>query len=132
MTAPVSFGVRTTRRLEMVDVTRHVQEAVVASGVTNGMCTVYVPHTTAGVTVNEGADPDVAADILDALERIVPSGASYRHAEGNAAAHIKASIVGSSAQIPVGSGRLTLGTWQAVFFCEFDGPRSRTVRVEVG
>jgi secondary thiamine-phosphate synthase enzyme len=126
-----SFDVRTSSRLEMVDITRQVRDAVASHGAGDGWCTVYVPHTTAGVTINEGADPDVASDILDALERIVPSGGSYRHREGNAAAHVKASLVGSSARVPIEGGRLALGTWQAVFFCEFDGPRSRTVLFEV-
>ncbi len=126
-----SFDVRTSSRLEMVDITRHVRDAVASHAAGDGWCTVYVPHTTAGVTINEGADPDVASDILDALERIVPSGGSYRHREGNAAAHVKASLVGSSARVPIEGGRLALGTWQAIFFCEFDGPRSRTVLFDV-
>lgn len=125
------FGVRTSSRLQMLDVTREVQKLVAATGVTEGICTVYVPHTTAGVTINEGADPDVAADILDTLERVVPTREAYRHVEGNAAAHVKASLMGSSAQVLVENGRLGLGTWQAIFFCEFDGPRSRTVHVHV-
>lgn len=126
-----SFAVRTRARLEMIDITPQVGEAVSSTGADSGICVVYVPHTTAGVTINEGADPDVAADILDATERMVPSRGSYRHGEGNAAAHIKATLVGSSKQIIVESGKLSLGTWQAVFFCEFDGPRSRRVYVKV-
>ncbi len=127
-----SFDVSTRARLEMVDITREVQAAVAESGVADGVCVVYVPHTTAGVTLNEGADPDVCDDVLEALERVVPSGASYRHTEGNAAAHVKSTIVGSSVNVIVEAGRLVLGTWQAIFFCEFDGPRRRKVHVSVG
>jgi len=99
------------------------------SGVASGTCLVYVPHTTAGVTVNEGYDPDVAADITAVLAKLVPAGAGYAHSEGNADAHVKASLVGASQTIPVEDGRLALGRWQAVFFCEFDGPRERRCQV---
>lgn len=131
MAQTTRVGVQTTSRLEMIDITRRVQDVVTASGVADGVCTVYVPHTTAAVTINEGADPDVATDILETLERAVPSRGPYRHAEGNAAAHVKASMVGSAVQILIENGSLALGTWQAVFFCEFDGPRSRTVQVTI-
>ena len=119
--------VSTGSRTELVDITSEVQRAVRESGVSEGVCHVYVPHTTAGVTINENADPSVRQDILTELNKIVPFDDNYRHLEGNAAAHIKASLVGSSESILVEGGRLLLGTWQGVFFCEFDGPRSRRV-----
>ena len=125
-----SFEVSTSSRSQMVDITSKVREAVRGSGVSGGICVVYVPHTTAGVTVNENADPAVAADILECLERLVPRG-RYRHREGNADSHIKASLMGFSLALPVEGGDLSLGTWQGVFLCEFDGPRRRRVRVEV-
>ena len=127
--ASETFTVRTRSRCELVDITAGVQSAVQRLGMRQGACVVFVPHTTAGVTVNEGADPDVARDILTVLERLVPERGSYRHAEGNADAHAKAVLVGNSQVIPVENGRLRLGTWQAVFLCEFDGPRERRVWV---
>ena len=117
--------VPTQSRVEFVDITAEVQRAVRAEGVTDGLCHVFVPHTTAGVTINENADPDVTRDVIAVLERLVPRGADYRHVEGNADAHAKASLVGASATVPVANGRLVLGTWQAIYFCEFDGPRHR-------
>ncbi len=123
--------IKTSKRCEFLDITATVAEAVAASGCGEGVCTVYCPHTTAAITVNEGADPDVAADILARLEELAPPGARYRHAEGNADSHIKTALVGPSVSIPVEGGRLALGTWQKVFFCEFDGPRSRTFLVAV-
>jgi len=122
---------RSSRRTELIDITPQVEEAVRASGVQEGICLLYVPHTTAGITVNENADPSVKQDILEALERLVPPGAHYKHTEGNADSHIKATLVGSSVMIPVAGGRLAFGTWQGVFFCEFDGPRSRRVLIKV-
>ena len=122
--------VSTSSRSQMVDVTAKVREAVRRTGIREGVCLVYVPHTTAGVTVNESADPAVAADILEHLERLVPRG-RYRHSEGNADAHIKASMMGFSQALPVESGDLSLGTWQGIFLCEFDGPRRRRVEVRV-
>jgi secondary thiamine-phosphate synthase enzyme len=119
--------VSTGSRTELVDITSEVQKAVRESGVNEGVCHVYVPHTTAGVTINENADPSVRQDILMELNKIVPLEDNYRHLEGNAAAHIKASLVGSSETVLVEGGRLLLGTWQGIFFCEFDGPRSRRV-----
>jgi secondary thiamine-phosphate synthase enzyme len=119
--------VSTGSRTELVDITSEVQKAVRESGVNEGVCHVYVPHTTAGVTINENADPSVRQDILMELNKIVPLEDNYRHLEGNAAAHIKASMVGSSETVLVEGGRLLLGTWQGIFFCEFDGPRSRRV-----
>ncbi len=126
-----TFKVKTHSRAEFVDVTGTVQHAVAQSGVSDGLCYVYVPHTTAGITINESADPAVQADILDKLEELAPRSHRYRHLEGNADSHIKASLMGSSAMIPIESGRLTLGTWQAIYFCEFDGPRSRSLLVQV-
>lgn len=125
-----AIPIHTRQRAEMVDVTAQVQAAVSESGIRDGICYVYVPHTTAGLTINENADPDVPRDLLAQLERLVPWDGPYRHGEGNAAAHIKSTLVGSSLTIFVRDGRLALGTWQAVFFCEFDGPRSRQIYVE--
>ena len=121
--------VKTHSRTEMLDVTASVQQAVAAGGVRDGVCVVYVPHTTAGVTINENADPDVRADMLKELNVIVPFDDGYAHSEGNSAAHIKASLMGSSATIIVEGGRLALGTWQGIYFCEFDGPRTRQLWV---
>jgi len=127
-----TFDVRTHDRSELLDITSQVASAVRDSGIREGAAVVYVPHTTAGLTVNENADPDVVHDVLAALDKAVPWRQSfYRHSEGNSAAHVKSSIVGCSRTIPVTGGRMTLGTWQAVFFCEFDGPRSRRVVVTV-
>ncbi len=125
------FEVRTNQQTEFVDVTRQVQEILAQSGIRSGLCTVYVPHTTAACTINEHADPDVARDMLMELNRIVPFEDAYRHDEGNSAAHIKASLFGSSHSIPVDQGKLTLGTWQGIFLCEFDGPRTRHVFVQI-
>lgn len=117
--------IKTNRKNEFVNITRQVQEVVSQSGMKQGLCTVYVPHTTAGVTINEGADPDVARDMLMALENIVQDTWPYRHMEGNSPSHIKASLMGSSVTVIVQEGRLQLGAWQSIFFCEFDGPRHR-------
>lgn len=125
------IGVRTTKRNELVDITGEVQSVVEESRVKSGICYVYVPHTTAAVTINEGADPSVKRDILMMLEKLIPHRASYAHMEGNSDAHIKSSLIGASEVIIVQDGRLQLGTWQSVFFCEFDGPRSRRVVVKV-
>ena len=108
-----------------------VAEAVRASGIQSGVCYLFVPHTTAGITVNEHADPSVVDDIEAQLEAMVPQHRSYRHLEGNAPAHIKASLIGNSLVLPVDGGRLTLGTWQGIFFCEFDGPRQRQLSIKV-
>ncbi len=128
---PSQFSVNTRSLTEFVNVTSQVQNELQRSEVKNGVCTVYVPHTTAGITINEGADPNVAKDILMAVNKIVPMQDGYTHSEGNSAAHIKTSLFGSSVQIPVEDGRLTLGTWQSIFLCEFDGPRNRRVIVQV-
>ena len=125
------FSVKSRSRTELIDVTDKVQEAVAKSGVPDGICVVYVPHTTAAVTVNENADPSVGRDILEELNKIVPFDDNYSHMEGNSAAHIKSSVVGCSETLLVEGGRLALGTWQGIFFCEFDGPRSRRVHVSV-
>lgn len=127
----VSFEVGTRRRAELVDITERVGEAVEKSGVKEGVCLVFVPHTTAGVTINEGADPDVAADIESHLAELVPKEAAFEHAEGNSDSHIKTVLVGPSCAAPVRGGKLALGTWQAIFLCEWDGPRTRTVQVAV-
>ena len=128
---PASINVKTRSRAEMVNITAAVQEEVVNSGVEEGICVVYMPHTTAGLTINEGADPAVCEDILNKLNEMVPPNAGYRHMEGNSDSHIKASIMGSSVSLIVEKGRLVLGTWQKIFFCEFDGPRSRKVHVKI-
>ncbi len=125
------FEVRTSAREQMVDITRQVAAAVDALGLVDGAAIVFVPHTTAGVTINENADPDVVTDLLDGLERIAPRRGHYRHAEGNSDGHIKATLVGASQLIPVSGRQLVLGTWQGVYFCEFDGPRTRNVIVQV-
>ncbi len=126
-----TFHVRTSTQTEFVDITRSVQEAVKKTGVEDGICTIFVPHTTAGVTINENADPSVVRDIIMELNKIVPFKDTYRHTEGNAPAHIKASLIGCSEIVFVESGKLVLGTWQGIFFCEFDGPRNRKVHVKV-
>ncbi len=128
---PVTIQVKTPGRSAMIDVTDRVAEKVRESGIRSGLCVVYVPHTTAGIMVNEGADPDVASDILDALEKLVPRQAAYRHTEGNSAAHIKAALVGGSVHLIVEAGAPVLGTWERIFFCEFDGPRTRKLHVKV-
>jgi secondary thiamine-phosphate synthase enzyme len=126
-TIPISTGSRT----EFIDVTGKVRQVVKESGVKDGTCTVYVPHTTAAVTINENADPSVRRDVLASLNKLIPFDADYSHSEGNSAAHIKASIIGSSETIIVVDGRLALGTWQGIYYCEFDGPRRRTLLVQV-
>ncbi len=129
---PNSISVKTKSRIDMVDITASVQKEVSKAGVTNGFCVAYVPHTTAGITINEGADPAVCQDIIAKLNELVPPNAGYRHMEGNSDSHIKASLIGSSVTVLVENGRLVLGTWQKIFFCEFDGPRSRKVYVKAG
>ena len=125
------FSVRTNSRCQMIDITGQVRSLLKESGYQNGICQVYVPHTTAGVTINENADPDVPRDILATLERLVPLHGNYRHSEGNSDAHIKASLMGFSQTVFFESGNLILGTWQSLFFCEFDGPRTRSVFVKL-
>jgi len=128
---PGEIKVKTGARVEMMDITRLVQREVSQSGITDGICVVYVPHTTAGITINEGADPDVCTDIITQLNKLVPPNAGYRHMEGNSDSHIKASIMGSSVSVIIDHGNLVLGTWQKIYFCEFDGPRSRKVFVKI-
>lgn len=128
---PASFNVRTTSRFQMVNITGSVQDLIKRSGVSEGLVAVFVPHTTAGVTINESADPDVVTDILNHVTKTVPNKAGYRHAEGNSDSHILASFFGSSVNVIIEKGELQLGTWQGIFFCEFDGPRNRKVWVKV-
>lgn len=125
------LDVKTSRRTQLVDVTAAVQRAVTESGVGSGICHLFVPHTTAGVTINENADPDVPRDIEATLDKLVPKDAGYKHFEGNADSHIKSTLVGVSQSIEIEAGRLALGRWQAIFFCEFDGPRTRQLRVKI-
>lgn len=128
---PTTISVKTHSRAQMQDITASVQQALSDTGISDGLCVVYVPHTTSGITINEGADPAVCTDIVTKLNQLVPANDGYTHMEGNADSHIKSTIVGSSVTILVEKGRLVLGTWQKVFFCEFDGPRSRKVHVKV-
>ena len=124
--------VATTKEQELVDITKRVRAEVKTSGIQNGICTVFAPHTTGAITINENTDPDVQTDILNALERAIPQGAKYyKHEEGNAHAHAKAAVVGFSESVPVQGGKLLLGTWQAMYFCEFDGPRNRKLTITV-
>ena len=120
-----TLTIQTQERTEFVDITALVQAALVELGVKAGAVTVFVPHTTAGITINENADPDVVTDIKAGLEKIIPWNGHYQHGEGNSAAHIKSGLMGSSVRVLVENGRLQLGTWQAIYFCEFDGPRTR-------
>lgn len=131
MTELQTLTVKTTAREELVSITNQVLEAIRATGVQAGVAYVYCPHTSAGLTIQESADPDVARDIDATLRRLAPRDDGYRHAEGNSDAHVKAALVGCSQVIPVAGGRPLLGTWQGLFFCEFDGPRTRTVLVKV-
>ena len=126
-----TFSVKTSARTQMIDIGREVEEAIRAEGVSDGVALVFVPHTTAGVTINENADPTVVGDILMETEKIVPLQDGYHHGEGNSAAHIKSSLFGPSLMLIVKDGRPVLGTWQAIYFCEFDGPRNRKVHVAV-
>jgi secondary thiamine-phosphate synthase enzyme len=125
------LSVRSSTRSEFVDITEEVMACVRRSQVNSGICVVYVPHTTAGLTINENYDSSVKVDLLAALDRLVPLQDNYRHAEGNSAAHIKASLMGCSHTLPVSNGHLALGTWQGIFLAEFDGPRQREVIVTV-
>ncbi|HRS91241.1 MAG TPA: secondary thiamine-phosphate synthase enzyme YjbQ [Candidatus Marinimicrobia bacterium] len=122
---------KTNRRIELIDITAQVAEAVRSSGIREGICVVYCPHTTAGLTINEHADPNVASDIVNRLSKLVPHNENYAHIEGNADAHIKSTLTGNSVQLIVNNGNLLLGIWQGIFFCEYDGPRNRRVWVQV-
>jgi secondary thiamine-phosphate synthase enzyme len=126
-----TIQVNTPDRSAAVDITELVARKVQDSGVRSGVCLVYIPHTTAAVTVNEGADPAVMEYVLNSLDKLVPCRAGYRHTEGNSAAHIKAILVGGSVQIIIDNGRLLLGTWEHIFLCEFDGPRTRKIRIKI-
>ena len=128
---PMRLTVKTNSKTEMIDVTTLVQKQVAEGNLSDGLCMVFVPHTTAAVTINESADPAVRRDILTVLNRIVPWEADYRHMEGNSPAHLKTSIIGCSEMIAVENGKLALGTWQGIFFCEFDGPRTRKLDVRL-
>jgi secondary thiamine-phosphate synthase enzyme len=126
-----TLSVKTDRRTQLVDVTAQVQKAVSASEVADGICYLYVPHTTAAIAVNECADPDVARDVEGALDRLIPMAGPYRHSEGNSDSHVKSILVGASQTVFVQGGNLALGRWQGIFFCEFDGPRNRKLHLKV-
>jgi secondary thiamine-phosphate synthase enzyme len=126
-----TLQVKTTRRTEWVNITSEVNRCVAASGISSGVCHLYVPHTTAGITINEGDDPDVARDMEAAFDRMVPRDAGYKHYEGNSDSHIKASLIGTSQSVLIEGGQLRLGRWQSIFFCEFDGPRNREVQIKI-
>lgn len=125
------FQVKSSKQIEFIDISREVKEIVKKSGIKNGLCIIFIPHTTAAVTINENADPSVVKDIIMQLNKIVPSEDRYQHLEGNSPAHIKASLIGSSKAIFIDSGQLVLGTWQGIFLCEFDGPRVRTIYIKL-
>jgi len=124
------INVKTNSRIELIDITDKIKEAVLKSKIKNGVCFLFCPHTTAGLTINENADPDVKQDMINALNKIIPENADYAHAEGNSDSHIKSSLFGSSLNIFVEDGELALGVWQGIFFCESDGPRSREVLIK--
>jgi secondary thiamine-phosphate synthase enzyme len=126
-----TLSVKTNRRTQFVDITREVEQAVRESAVKSAVCYVYVPHTTAGIAINEHADPDVASDVEGVFDRLIPHQGPYRHAEGNTDSHMKAILTGTSQTILVENGKLALGTWQGIFLCEFDGPRHRTIFVRI-
>ena len=125
------INLRTTKRVDLLDITSDIQNMVLKSRVIDGICFIFCPHTTAGLTINENADPSVRRDIINALNQLVPENAGYSHSEGNADSHIKSSLLGSSLAVFVEHGQLTFGTWQGIYFCESDGPRSREVWVKV-
>ena len=127
----MQFTVKTRSQTEMIDITASVQDAVQKSGYDQGLCFIFVPHTTAAVTINESADPSVKSDMLKVINKVIPWEAGYQHMEGNSPAHIKSTLVGASELISIEKGRLVLGTWQGVFFCEFDGPRTRKINVTI-
>ena len=127
----MKISVKSRQKTELIDVTREVEKALASGNIKDGFCFLYVPHTTAGITINESADPAVKSDILMILNQIIPWQAGYGHMEGNSPAHIKSSIIGASEWVAVENGRLVLGTWQGIFFCEFDGPRNRTLQIKL-
>ena len=126
-----TINVNTRLRNEFIDITAEIKEVVRQAGVKSGACYIFIPHTTAGITINEGADPAVKRDIIAALESVFPVNGDYRHDEGNSDAHIKATLTGNSSVVLIEEGRLVLGTWQSIYFCEFDGPRNRQVMVKL-
>ncbi|HHE39932.1 MAG TPA: YjbQ family protein [Candidatus Cloacimonetes bacterium] len=126
-----SFSLKTNSHSEMINITSRIQNVVYESGIVDGIVQIFIPHTTAAITINEGADPSVVKDIIKELNKIVPLRDSYLHMEGNSAAHIKSTLVGASEMVMIENGSLVLGTWQAIFFCEFDGPRQRKVFVKI-
>ena len=126
-----TLSVKTNAQTEFIDITADVHAAITTARFTNGLCMLYVPHTTAAITINESADPSVRRDILMVLNQMVPWKADYRHREGNSPAHVKSSLMGASEVVAVENGRLVLGTWQGIFFCEFDGPRTRKLNVKL-
>ena len=125
-----TINVKSRSRNEFIDITSEIKDIVRQSGVKSGVCYIFVPHTTAGITINEGADPSVKRDIITALARVFPVDGDYRHAEGNSDAHIKTTLTGNSSVVLIEEGKLVLGTWQSIYFCEFDGPRNRQVLVK--
>jgi secondary thiamine-phosphate synthase enzyme len=126
-----SLEIRSRKRIEMIEVTAEIRRLIAASGVRQGLAVLFVPHTTAAVTINENADPDVVADLLGGLSRLVPADGPYRHAEGNSDAHLKSSLVGAGETLLIENGQPVLGTWQGIYFCEFDGPRQRRLLVRI-
>jgi secondary thiamine-phosphate synthase enzyme len=127
----ITLSIKTNQQTEWIDITRKVEEVAVQEGVSDGLAVIFVPHTTAGITINEGADPYVQEDFLRTINQVIPFKGAYRHSEGNSPAHIKTSLVGPSLTVIIESGRLVLGTWQSIFFCEFDGPRTRKVLIKL-
>ena len=127
----MTFTVKSKSRTQLIDITSEIQKAVRSSGILEGLCMLYVPHTTAAITINESADPSVASDIMMVLNEVIPWKADYRHLEGNSPAHIKSTLVGASEVVAIENGSLVLGTWQGIFFCEFDGPRTRSVHMRL-
>ena len=125
------LSVKSQKTTQLIDITKDINSFIQSTGIDQGLCMVFVPHTTAAVTINESADPSVKSDILKILNQIIPWKADYRHLEGNSPAHIKSTLVGSSELIAIENGRLVLGTWQGIFFCEFDGPRTRKVNIRI-
>ena len=126
-----NINIKTRTRTEFVDITSEIQQVIDEAGIKDGICCLYVPHTTAGITINEGADPSVVSDIQRTLSKLIPNNLNYSHMEGNSDAHIKSTVVGASKTVIIDDGKLLLGTWQSIFFCEFDGPRHRRVLVKL-
>ena len=125
------LSIKSSKKTQLIDITSDIQNIVSNSGIQEGIAVIFVPHTTAGITINENADPAVKSDMLMVLNKIIPENENYRHMEGNSPAHLKSTLVGASETVIIEKGRLMLGTWQALFFCEFDGPRTRKVQVHI-